>query len=58
MDRIHFPEQVWEDIIILESEGRFAMVDTGNPSSADRIVAYLRALGAKSLDFIILTHFH
>ena len=65
-DRIHFIKQstydknTWGDAILLESNGHFAMVDTGLNYTADRkfVLNYLKKAGVKELDFVILTHFH
>ncbi len=64
--RIHFIKQstydknTWGDAILLESNGHFAMVDTGLNYTADRkfVLNYLKKVGVKELDFVILTHFH
>ena len=58
MNRIHFLRACWQDIIIIESDGLFAMVDTGIYEAADQIMNYLNGLGVKRLEFILLTHFH
>lgn len=51
--------------IVLESNGHFALIDTGlansnelNPNHADDVLQYLRKIGASKLDFIIITHAH
>lgn len=58
MDKLYFPAAVWCDIIILESEGRFAMIDTGTAGHFGRIAELLHRLGAERLDFILITHYH
>ena len=58
MNRIHFLRAVWSDIIVVESGGRFAMIDTGFEEAFPRIRDYLEELGAERLEFILLTHFH
>ena len=58
MNRIHFLRGCWHDIILIESNGLFAMVDTGIDMVADQIQAYLDQLGVKRLEFILITHFH
>lgn len=73
-DRIHFLNTGCSDCILLESNGRFALVDAGegnhNPRKyvsyagyEEQVLAYLRkvcadAAGRISLDFILLTHDH
>ena len=48
------------DSILLESNGHFAMVDTGYSSEISRknLITYLNKLGVKKLDFILITHLH
>lgn len=56
--KIHFLKTEWSDIIILQQNGQYAMVDTGFDWQFPMIQEYLGALGVKKLDFILLTHFH
>ena len=58
MNRIHFLRACWEDMIVIESNGLFAMVDTGTDLSTEQILAYLDSIGVKRLEFILITHFH
>lgn len=58
MDKLYFPSAVWCDIMILESDGRFAMIDTGTAGHFPRIAQTLRSIGAERLDFILITHYH
>lgn len=44
------------DCILLEAEGRAAMIDAGNQGDAEEILALLSAKGISSLDFLLLTH--
>ena len=47
------------DAILLESNGKFAMVDTGvGDDSCPRILNYLNSVGVKKLDFVVITHWH
>jgi len=53
------------ETIVLESNGKFALIDTGlansnslNPNRAKYVVEYLKKIGAKKLEFIIITHVH
>ncbi len=55
---IHFLKTEWSDIIILEDNGHFAMIDTGMAEQFPKIMEFLNERGAKKLDFILLTHFH
>ncbi len=65
--KIHFISQTTSaDAILLESDGHFAMVDTGvditDPKSKEnnpeKVIEYLKALKVKTLDFILITHAH
>ena len=73
-DRIHFLNTANSDCIILESNGRFAMIDSGegdtNPRKkteyqgfSEEVMAYLEEHATASdgkihLDFILATHMH
>ncbi len=48
------------DAILLESRGKFAMVDTGMQSTKDNefVYNYLKQAGVKELEFILITHNH
>ena len=56
--KVHFLKTVWSDIIILEDNNRFALVDTGIKEQYYQLTDYLDKIGAKKIDFILLTHFH
>ncbi|MCL2446157.1 MAG: MBL fold metallo-hydrolase [Oscillospiraceae bacterium] len=58
---IHMLNIGWEDAIILQSAGHFALIDAGEPGRGAYIVDYLQRLAghaAVHLDFIIGTHSH
>ena len=71
-ERIHFIPQKESindtkskgDAILLESNGHFALIDTGgtNNISRENLVTYLKKFGIKEggipLDFVLLTHYH
>lgn len=60
-DAIHVLNTGWEDAIILESNGHYGLVDTGEPGRGAYIVDYLQRLSGKKqihLEFIIITHGH
>lgn len=56
--KLHFLKTRWSDMIVLESNGRFALVDTGVEEQFEQLSTYLDKIGATKLDFILLTHFH
>ena len=70
VDKIHFikvPSKASNDsslsagdAILLESNGHFGMVDTGlnNKTDNKNVLNYLKSVGVKSLDFILITHLH
>lgn len=73
-DRIHFLNTANSDCIILESNGHFAMVDSGEGNSNPRrkteykgyeeeVIAYVKKVAKKDdgkahLDFVLGTHYH
>ena len=64
-NRIHFLKTNTNgNAILLESEGKFAMIDAGgSPSSGisscnDNIVNYLNNLNVKELEYVIISHYH
>ena len=56
------------EVILLESQGKFALIDTGlsntgdkangNPNRVNYTINYLKSVGVKELEFIIITHVH
>ena len=65
INKIHFIKQSIKgsyagDAILLESDGHYAMVDTGLQNEADNkfVYNYLKSVGVKELDFILITHNH
>ncbi len=64
-NKIHFIKQSIKtadasDAILIESAGHFAMVDTGMQTKEDNqfVYNYLKNVGVKELDFILITHNH
>ncbi len=58
MNKIHFFRACWDDAMLIESNGLYAMIDTGFEDTIDIIAPYLDSLGVKRLEFILITHFH
>ena len=56
--KLYFLKTKWSDMIILESAGKIALVDTGTEEQYDYLEDYLKKLDVKRIDFILLTHFH
>ncbi len=64
-EKIHFIKQSVSttaagDAILLESNGHFAMIDTGLSDATDQkyVYDYLKSVGVKKLDFVLITHNH
>ena len=65
-EKIHFIKQSVNsagtagDAILLESNGHYAMIDTGIGNDKDRkfVYDYLKSVGVKKLDFLLITHPH
>ena len=58
---VHILNTGWEDAIVLESGGHYALIDAGEPGRGPYIVNYLQRLaGSQSvhLDFVLGTHSH
>jgi len=55
---VHFINVGEGDCILLKTEGKTALIDTGNPISGPRVVKYLRDEGIKEVDYLIMTHPH
>ena len=69
--RIHFINTGSSDAILIESNGHYGLVDSGNPyddgnpwatsianNSVEHVIGYLDNLGVTKLDFIVATHPH
>ncbi len=54
------PENYYKgaDAIIIESNGKFGMIDTGIENLAYRVKDALNDLGIKELEFVLITHMH
>lgn len=55
---VHVVDVGQGDAILLEQGGKYALIDTGTPASADALTFYLDAHGVHRLDYLILSHFH
>ena len=61
LGRVHVLNTGWEDAIVLESGGHYALIDAGEPGRGPYIASYLQRLaggGQVHLDFVIGTHSH
>lgn len=46
------------DCILLEKNGKYAMIDTGRIETKDKVVKFLNDKGVEELEFLIITHIH
>lgn len=53
---IHFIDVGQGDAILVECDGRFALIDGGNSKQSDKIYSYLKKRGIDTLDYIIAAH--
>ena len=56
--KIHFLNTIWSDAIILESNNKFAFIDTGSKFYYPMIEKHLNEFNISVIEFIVLTHFH
>ena len=57
-NRIHFLNTIWSDCILIESKGKYALIDSGSDFYYPMIKKYLNKLEISELEFLVLTHFH
>ncbi|MBQ6998098.1 MAG: MBL fold metallo-hydrolase [Oscillospiraceae bacterium] len=55
---VHFIDVGQADSILLECDGKFALVDGGNDADGGSIAAYLQMQGVEKLDLVVATHPH
>lgn len=55
---VHFIDSGNSDSILIESNGKFAVIDAGDTDDDQLMVDYLTAQGVKTVDYLIITHFH
>lgn len=46
------------DSILIENEGKYALIDAGNNEDGNLVVNYLKSKGVSKLDYVIATHPH
>lgn len=56
--RVHFLDVGQADCILITAGNEAMLIDAGNNSDAETIIAYLRAHGASHLDYAVGTHPH
>lgn len=55
---VHFIDVGQADSILLECDGKFALIDGGNDSDGPAVAAYLAMQGVAKLDLVVATHPH
>ena len=57
--KIYFLPTVWSDMAVMESGGKFAVIDTGDgPYHYKMISTFFEKHDIRQLEFILLSHFH
>ena len=55
---VHYIDVGQADAILLETEGRFMLIDGGNKDDSQLVVSYLEQQGVEELEAVICTHAH
>lgn len=55
---VHFIDVGQADSILLECDGKFALIDGGNTADGQAVAAYLAMEGVSKLDLVVATHPH
>ena len=55
---VHFIDVGQADCILLETEGKFMLIDGGNRDDSQLVVSYLEQQGVQELDAVVCTHAH
>lgn len=55
---VHFIDVGQADSILLECDGKFALIDGGNDADGTAVAAYLAMQGVDKLDLVVATHPH
>lgn len=55
---VHFIDVGQADSILLECDGKYALIDGGNDSDGPAVAAYLAMQGVAKLDLVVATHPH
>lgn len=58
MLHVHFIDVGQADSILLECDGKYALVDGGNDADGKAVAAYLHTQGVEKLDLVVATHPH
>lgn len=55
---VHYLDMGQGDATLVESEGHFMLIDTGNYEDVNRLTEYLKEQGVRQLDYVVGTHPH
>lgn len=55
---VHFIDTGHSDSILIENNGQFALIDTGDRDDDAKVNSYLKNQGVNRLEYLIITHFH
>lgn len=56
--KVHYIDVGQADSILIENEGKYALIDAGNNADGNLVVNYLKSKGVSKLDYVIATHPH
>ncbi|MGL5540123.1 MAG: MBL fold metallo-hydrolase [Erysipelotrichaceae bacterium] len=55
---VHFIDSGQSDAIVIKANNQYMMIDSGDPEDDAIICNYLKKLGVRELEYLILTHYH
>lgn len=55
---VHFVDVGQGDCAVVESDGKYMLIDSGESDKAQTVINYLNNMGVESLDYCIVTHPH
>ena len=55
---IHFIDTGQSDAILIENDGHYALIDSGDTNDDETVRSYLKSQGVQVLDYLVLTHVH
>lgn len=56
--KVHYIDVGQADSILIENNGKYALIDAGNNEDGNLVVNYLKSKGVSKLDYVIATHPH
>ena len=56
--KVHFIDSGNSDSILIESQGKYAVIDAGDLDDDQLMVDYLTQIGVQTIDYLIVSHFH